>query len=189
MMPRILIAAVAMALSSGFAWAMDKYTVDSTYTIPTFEISHLGITTQQGRFDKATGTIYLDLAAKKGSVEIIIDTTSLNMSSRAWTRHLAEPELFDSAKHPTMVFKSSMLTFREGKVVAADGEFTMKGITRPLRVEVSGFRCLSVRGGAGSICGGDVTATVKRSDFGITQYIPEVSDEIKIRVPIEAFRD
>jgi polyisoprenoid-binding protein YceI len=180
---------IAMALVAGAAVATDKYTIDPAFTVPTFEITHLGFTTQQGRFNHATGAVVLDLAAGKGSVEFTIDTTSVDMSSLAWTRHVADPGLFNIAKYPTMTYKSTALIFKDGKVVAADGEFTMLGVTKPLHVVVSGFRCLNHPHNNKPVCGGDVTGTIKRSEFGMTKYLPEVSDEIKIRVPVEAYKD
>jgi polyisoprenoid-binding protein YceI len=189
MMRKLLILVVVGAFASAGAIAADRYTIDPTFTVPTFEIGHLGFTTQQGRFNHATGTVVLDRAAHKGSVELIIDTTSLDMSSAAWTRHLAEPDLFNSEKYPTMTFQASTLTFKGDKVVGADGMFTLRGITKPLRVTVNGFRCLAHPMTKKEVCGGDVTAVIKRSEFGMTKYIPEVSDEISIRVPVEAHKD
>jgi polyisoprenoid-binding protein YceI len=189
-MKRTNIGAVAMlAFVTGAALAADKYTIDPKYTVPSFEIAHLGVTTQQGRFNHATGNVILDLAARKGSVELTIDTGSIDMSSVAWTRHLSDPGLFNVAKFPTMTFKSSTLVFKDDRVVGADGEFTLLGVTKPLHVNVSGFRCLVHPLSNLPFCGGDVTATIKRSEFGMTKYIPEVSDEINIRVPVEAYKD
>ena len=189
MMRKLLVLVVAGGFSCGSAIAADRYSIDPTFTVPTFEIVHLGFTTQQGRFNHATGTVVIDRAAHKGSVELVIDTKSLDMSSAAWTRHLAEPDLLNSEKYPTMTFQSSTLTFNGDKVVGADGMFTMRGITKPLRVTVNGFRCMPHPMTKKELCGGDVTAVIKRSEFGMTKYIPEVSDEINIRVPVEAHKD
>jgi len=188
-MRSFLCALAASAVSAAPAVAADKYTIDPEFTVPTFEISHLGFTTQQGRFNRATGNVVLDFPARKGSVELVIDTTSIDMSSAAWSRHLADPGLFNVEKYPTMTFKSSNLTFRDNKVVGADGELTLVGITKPVRLTVTGFRCLTHPVTKKPVCGGDVSAVIKRSEFGLTKYIPEVSDEIKVRVPVEAYKN
>ena len=86
-------------------------------------------------------------------------------------------------------FESVELIFDGNKVVAAEGHFTMIGVTKPLRVTVNGFRCGSNPVNKKPMCAGDVTATVKRSDFGLTKYIPAVSDEVKISVPVEAYKN
>ena len=167
----------------------DNYTIDPLYTIPTFEVTHLGFTTQSGRFNKISGRITLDVPAKKGSVELTIYTASVDMGSPAWSAHLMSDGLFNVEKFPTMTFASHNLVFDGDKVVAAEGEFTLLGVTKPLRVKVNGFQCKAFADRKRTVCGADVYATLKRSDFGLTKYIPDVSDEIRIRVPIEADRD
>jgi polyisoprenoid-binding protein YceI len=181
--------ALALGLLAGPVIAADKYTIDPDFTVPTFEISHLGFTTQQGRFNRATGNVVLDFAARKGSVELIIDTTSIDMSSAAWSRHLADPGLFNVKDFPTMTFKSSNLIFKDGKVVGAEGELTMVGVTKPVHLTVTGFRCLNHPVTKKPVCGADVSAIVKRSEFGLVKYLPEVSDEITVRVPVEAYKN
>lgn len=171
------------------ARAADSYTTDSEFTAPVFEVMHLGFTTQHGRFNKTSGKVMIDFAAKKGSVDFTIYTESLDMGWGAWTKHLSDEGLFNVKKFPTMTFKSDELIFDGNKVVAAEGHFTMIGVTKPLKVTVNGFQCGSNPVNKKPMCAGDVTATVKRSDFGLTKYIPAVSDEVKISVPVEAYKN
>jgi polyisoprenoid-binding protein YceI len=167
----------------------DTFTIDPEYTIPVFEVGHLGFTTQRGRFDKTAGSIVLDFAAKTGTVEFTVYTKSLDMGSAAWTFHVSSPGLFNVEKYPTMTFKSDRLIFDGDKVVAAEGQFTLLGITRPLTVSINSFTCASNPLNNKFMCAGDVAATIKRSEFGMTKYIPTVSDEINISVPVEAYRN
>ncbi len=167
----------------------DNYTIDPLYTIPTFEVSHLGFTTQSGRFNKVAGNVSLDMAAKKGSVDLTIFTASIDMGTPAWSAHLMSEGLFNVDKYPTMNFRSRKLEFSGDKVVGADGELTVIGVTKPIHVSVNGFRCKALAETRKTVCGADVTAKLKRSEFGLTKYIPDVSDEITIRVPIEAYKD
>jgi polyisoprenoid-binding protein YceI len=167
----------------------ENYTIDPLYTIPTFEISHLGFTTQTGRFNRSSGRISLDIPARKGSVDLTIYTASIDMGSPGWSAHLMSDGLFNVEKFPTMTFTSQNLVFSGDKVVAAEGQFTLLGVTRPLKVTVNGFRCKTIGEHKKTVCGADVHATLKRSDFGLTKYIPDVSDEISIRVPVEANKD
>lgn len=171
------------------AFSADTYTIDPEYTIPVFEVGHLGFTTQRGRFDKTAGKVVLDFPAKKGSVEFTIFTNSLDMGSRAWTIHVSSEGLFNVEKYPTMTFKSDKLLFDNGKVVAAEGQFTLLGITKPLKVTVNRFTCAPNPLNKRHMCAGDIVATIKRSDFGMTKYIPTVSDDIQISVPVEAYKD
>ncbi len=170
------------------AFAADTYTIDPEFSAAHFEIARVGFSTQYGRFNKTDGKVTLDLAARTGSVEFTIHTASIDMGSAAWSSHLSDEGLFNVAKYPTMKFKSDKLIFHGNKVVAAEGQFTMLGVTKPLRVMVSNFQCgttLNKR----QTCSGNISGTLKRSEFGLTKYIPAVSDEVKISVPVDAYKD
>ena len=181
-----------MALSATLAtpaFAADSYTVDPNHTFPVFEVNHLGFSNQRGRFNKSSGKITLDLAAKKGSVELIIDTTSLDMGLDAWNKHLAADGFFNAEKFPSMSFKSDRLVFDGDQVVAAEGSFTLLGVTKPLRLTVNNFRCAPNPFSKKPMCGADVSASFRRSEFGMVKNIPAVSDEVKISSPVEAYKD
>jgi polyisoprenoid-binding protein YceI len=171
------------------AVAADTYTIDPEYTIPTFEVEHLGFTTQRGRFGKTEGKVMLDFAAKKGLVEFIIHTNTLDMGSQAWTIHVSSAGLFNVEQYPTITYKSDDLVFDGGKVVAANGQLTLLGATNPVKVNVDRFNCGVNPMNKKAMCSGNITATIKRSEFGMVKYIPTVSDEIKISVPVEAYKD
>jgi len=171
------------------AFAMDSYTIDPNHTFPIFEVNHYGFSTQRGRFNKSSGKITLDIAAKKGSVDLSIDTTSLDMGFDTWNKYISAEGFFNTEKFPVMSFKSDKLIFEGDKVVAAEGDFTLLGVTRPLRLTVSNFRCGPHPFNKKTMCGADVTATLKRSDFGMTKYLPAVGDEVKISSPIEAAKN
>lgn len=167
----------------------DNYRIEPQFTIPTFEVTHLGFTKQSGRFDKVAGRATFEVPARKGSVDLTIYTASIDMASQAWTAHMKSEGLFDVEKYPTMRFVSDRLIFSGDKVVAAEGRFTMLGVTKPLRITVDGFHCRTFAERRKTICGADVYATIKRSDFGLVKYIPEVSDTINIHVPVEAEKE
>jgi polyisoprenoid-binding protein YceI len=171
------------------AFAADSYTIDTTHTFPVFEINHLGFSTQRGRFDKTSGKITLDIAAKSGSVDLTVDTTSLDMGFDTWKQHLSAEGFFDTAKFPTMSFKSNKLIFEGDKLVGAEGSFTLLGVTKPLKLTVSNFRCGSNPMNKKAMCGADIAATINRSDFGMTKFLPAVGDEVKITSPVEAYKD
>jgi polyisoprenoid-binding protein YceI len=185
---KLAFCAACIALALEPAAAAETYTMDSAHCIPSFEFTHLGMTTQTGRFDRARGTVTLDRAARRGSIRYEIDAASLDMGSGTERPDSPGYRLFEIVKFPTITFRSDNLYFGDdGRVIAAQGKLTLLGVTRPLTVWVSRFAC-SVRAGR-NFCAADVAATVTRSEFGMLQYIPAVSDEIKINVPIEAYRD
>jgi len=88
-----------------------------------------------------------------------------------------------------MDFKSDRLIFVNQKVVAADGQFTMLGVTKPLTVTVNNFQCGISPIDKKQVCSGDITAMLKRSDFGLTKYIPAVSDEVSVNISVDAYKD
>lgn len=184
------ISAAALAtLLSAPAHAGDSYTIDPAHTWPVFEVNHLGFSTQRGRFNKSSGKVTVDIAAKKGSVELMVETASLDMGFDKWDEHMKSDEFFNVARFPAMRFVSDKLVFDGDKVVAAEGSFTLLGVTRPLTLTVSNFRCAMHPMAKKPACGADVNATLKRSEFGMTKFIPMVSDEVKISSPVEAIKD
>jgi len=184
-----LLAILLGGLIAAPACAADSYTIDSRHTFPVFEVNHLGFSTQRGRFNNSSGKITLDTAAKKGSVELVIGTASIDMGIDKWDEHLKSDEFFNVAQFPTMRFVSDKLVFDGDRVVAAEGSFTLLGVTRPLTLTVSNFRCAPHPMVKKPACGADVTATLKRSEFGMTKFIPAVSDEVRISAPVEAIKD
>lgn len=184
-----IVAIALTGLLAAPAFAADSYTVDSRHTFPMFEVNHMGFSTQRGRFNQSSGKITLDTAAKKGSVELTITTASLDMGLDKWDEHLKSEDFFNVAQFPTMHFTSDKLVFDGDKVVAAEGSFTLLGVTKPLTLTVSNFRCAPHPMNKKQTCGADITATFKRSEFGMTKYVPGVSDEVKISTPVEAIKD
>ena len=171
------------------AHALDNYAMDPAHCIPVFEFKHLGLTTQTGRFDKVQGTITLDRDAKVGSVTYNVETDSLNMGFGTATSNSPGYHLFGVVKFPKIRFVSDELFFDDEKnVVAAAGKHTLLGITKPVTVWVNHFKCAVNPMIQKLMCAGNITATVKRSEFGMLSFIPAISDEIKINVPIEAYK-
>jgi polyisoprenoid-binding protein YceI len=170
------------------AFAADTYNIDPFHTFPTFEVNHLGFSTQRGRFDKTSGTVVLDSAAKKGSVDLTIEVASLSMGFPVWNEHMAADGFFNTAKFPTITFKSNKLIFDGDKVVGAEGDFTLLGVTKPVKLAVSNFKCGPNPMNKKEMCGAEISTTIKRSDFGMSKYVPAISDEIKISSAVEAYK-
>jgi polyisoprenoid-binding protein YceI len=167
-------------------YAMDNYTIDPTHTWPMFEVNHLGYSTQRGRFNKSSGKITLDVAARQGSVDIVIDTDSLDMGFAKWDEHMKGEEFFNVTQYPTIRFTSDKLIFDGDKVVGAEGKFTLLGTTRPLTLRVDNFHCAPFPLTRKMHCGADISATISRTQFGMAKFVPMVSDEVKLYSPIEA---
>lgn len=171
------------------ALAAETYTIDSTHTWPMFEVSHLGFSTQRGRFDKSSGKITLDIAAKQGSVELVIDTASISMGFDKWDDKMKGPDFFSVVYFPTMTFTSDKIVFEGDKPVSATGVLTLLGESRPVTLVISDFACGTHPMLRKTMCGANISTTIKRSDFGMKKFIPAVGDEVKIYSPVEAYKD
>jgi polyisoprenoid-binding protein YceI len=188
-MKKTLIATLLSAVIAAPAFAADTYNVDPTHTWPSFEINHLGFSTQRGRFEKTAGTIVLDMAKKSGSVDISIDAASINMGFEKWNAHVKSEDFFNVEKHPKITFKSSKLNFNNGKLASVDGDFTLMGVTKPVTLTVTNFKCGHNPIVKKDACGADASATIKRSDFGMKTFVPAVSDEVKLVLNVEAHKN
>lgn len=171
------------------AVAADSYTADPAHTYPNFEVGHLGFSTSRGVFEKTTGKITLDTAAKAGTVDITIDTASLHTGWAKRDEHLKSEEFFNVAKFPTMTYKSSRLEFDGDKLTGVEGDLTLLGVTKPVSLAVTDFKCGAHPINKKAMCGANASATIKRSDFGLSAYIPAIPDDVKLEIQIEATKD
>ena len=187
-MKRMLV--LAFAAVPAFALAQQEvYTIDPDHTIPAFEVKHFGMSTQRGLFTKANGKVALDRTAKKGNADVRIDMTAVTTAVPKLADHLRSEDFFDAAKYPTAIFKGSDFKFDGDKLVAVGGELTLHGVTRPVTLSVAEFNCGNHPLTKKAMCGADLSATIKRSDFGVKAYVPAVGDDVKLSISVEAYRD
>ena len=182
--------ALALAITAGRAAAQETYTIDPVHSQPTFEARHLGFSQQHGSFAKSTGKITLDRAAKKGTVDVVIDTTSIRTYDPRLDEQMKSENFFNVAKYPTLTFKGSNVIFDGDRVVQVDGDLTMLGVTKPVSLKVANFVCGEHPMNKNPMCGAEATTTIMRSEWGMKYALPKaVSDEIKLTIPIEAYKD
>jgi len=155
-----------LALSAGAAPV--TYVMAPTHTFPSFEADHMGgVSVWRGKFNKSTGQVVLDKAAQTGSVEVTVDMNSIDYGLDIMNDKARSPELFDTAKYPTAVFKGQLAQWVDGKPTAVPGTLTLRGITRPLTLQVRSFKCIPHPMLKRELCGADALATLQRDDFGI----------------------
>lgn len=186
-MKKVLAVLSLFLLSSG-AFAED-YTVDPRHSFPSFEVNHMGLSTQRGRFNVTGGKITLDRSAKTGEVFIEIDSKSVNTGLEELEKHLKGEDFFNVEKHPRITFKSTRVDFDEDRPKAVHGDLTLLGVTRPVVLSISSFNCRVHPMNKKYVCGADASATIKRSEFGMSYAVPAVSDEVKLFIQIEAFKN
>ena len=184
-----LAAALAAFLAFPAAAEMESYTVDPRHTFPTYEVSHLGYSMQRGRFNKTSGRIAVDTAAKKGSADIAMETASVSTGVDKLDEHLRSEDFLNAAKFPQITFKSTDFAFEGEKVKSATGDLTINGLTRPVTFTANVFQCAMNPMLKKKQCGADLRATIKRSDFGMKYGLPYLGDEVTLRIPVEAIKD
>ena len=166
------------------------YTVDPDHTFPTYSVEHFGVSLQRGRFDATHGRISLDPTARRGSVEIVIDAASISTGVQSLDRRLRGDEWFDATRNPKITYRSSAVRFDNEQPVAIDGEFTMRGVTKPLTLEVSRFRCTVHPLAGGKRCGALAHGTLRRSDYELGRPRPPLlGDEVELLISVEATLD
>ena len=185
-MKRNLLALSLVVISSIATAAPETYIIDGNHTMPRFSYSHFGYSTQLSKFDKTSGKIILDKEAKQGSVDVTIQTTSVNA---LFNEHIQAEDFFNTAKFPTATFTSNKLNFKGDKLSSIDGTLTIKGIAKPVIFAVTSFLCMPHPMAKKDACGANATAIIKRSDFNMGKHVPYVSDEVTIDIPVEAIKE
>lgn len=180
---------VLLGSAGGPVRAADRYTIDPDHTFSSFEYGHWGLSRQRSRFDRNTGFIELDEEAGKGVVDIDIDAASVSTGSLSFNDVLRSPSFFDAANYPRIRFTSSDLRFLDGSLVEVDGELTIKGITKPVALEIDSFNCRFMLAYGKRACGANGSARILRSDFELGRYVPFVSDEVTLHIAVEAIKD
>ena len=183
---QMLIASVLTGVSATAALAAPVvYTVDPNHTFPRFSYSHSGFTTQESRFNKTSGTVSMDPAAKSGSVDLTIDMTSVDTGSDLFNGHIQGPDFLATAQYPTATFKSTSVKFDGEKPTSIEGNLTLKGVTKPVTLKVTSYHRAPNMGRKDTI-GADATAMLKRTDFNMGKFAPMVGDDVTLTVAIEA---
>jgi len=164
-----VLAIVAGCLASATAFAAPvTYKVDGKHTFPSFEADHFGgVSVWRGKFNQTSGTITLDTAAKTGSIDITIDTASVDTGQEDLNKHLKGEDFFDVAKFPTATYKGKLTKFVDGKPTEATGDLTLHGVTKPVTLTIRTAKCMPHPMKKKEFCGADVTTTINREDFGI----------------------
>jgi len=164
------------------------YEIENAHTFPKFEVSHNGFSFHTGTFTKTSGKIVMDLAAKTGSMDVTIDTTALSTGVAVMEAALKGKDFFNAEQFPTMTFKGTKFNFEGDRLASVDGDFTLLGVTKPVKLTVTHFLCGQHPRSKKEQCGANATAQIKRSDFGMKSYLPIIGDDIKLMIQTEAYK-
>jgi polyisoprenoid-binding protein YceI len=180
-----------LALITGSALAAPfTYNVDPGHTYPSFEADHFGgLSVWRGKFDTSSGTIVLDKDKATGTVDIKVDTASIDFGHAKLNEHAKSPEIFDVAKYPDATYKGKLVKFKDGAPTAVEGEFTLHGVTKPLTLTINQFKCIQHPMLKKEVCGADASGTFSRADYGVSygdKY--GFKQEVKLAIQVEAVR-
>ena len=186
-MLRLSTLALAALLPLSALAAPQTYTLDPQHSYPNFAVNHLGMSTIQGRFDKMSGKVVFDAAAKTGSLDVKIAVASVTTGLADRDAHLRTADFFNTAEFPEASYKSSKFNFKGDTLESIDGTLTLLGVSKPVKLSVAAFKCGAHPFTKAAMCGGDATTSFKRTDFGIKYGVPAIGDEVKLTIGFEAY--
>ncbi|MBU6235637.1 MAG: YceI family protein [Alphaproteobacteria bacterium] len=183
--------AYTVALMTAFAMPAhaepQKYSFDKVHTQIQFMVNHLGFSNSTGKFLKFDGGFVFDEANPAATTaELTIDTNSINMDDATWEEHLKDKDWFNVATYPSMSFKSTKVEATGDKTAKMTGDLTLLGQTKPVTLDVTLNNCGAHPMSSKPTCGFSLRGTLKRADWGMTNGIPMVSDDVQLHIEVEA---
>ena len=166
----------------------ETYEVDSVHSTAFFKVRHYGFGFVRGGFTDISGNIVIDKAHSTNStVDIVIKTESINTESNQRDEHLKSKDFFDVAEFPIINFKSREIKKQSKNLYEVAGDFTLHGITKTITVPVKFIGEGKDHYGAYR-AGFETEFSIKRSEYGMTKYIPAAGDTVEITLVIEGIR-
>jgi polyisoprenoid-binding protein YceI len=163
------------------------YVIDPNHTNVVAQWSHFGFSNPIANFGQAEGAIVYDADnVAASSVEVSLPLAGLDSFSSDFDEHLRSADFFDAGTFPTITFKSTSVESAGGNRLKITGDLTVKDITRPVVLDATINRFAEHPMAKRPAAGFDATTTLKRSDFGVGAYAPNVSDEVELRITTEA---
>ena len=176
------------------AWAVTPasatdYSLDTVHTQITFCVDHLGFSHPCGRLHVKSGFFHFDDGDwSTATVDAIVDTASLDLGDAKWNAAVRSWQFLDAGKYPEAHFVSRSAQKTGEKSGLVHGTLTLRGVTRPVDLRVTfnraGLDPYDLRYTAGF----SAMTTLKRSDFGMKKYLPDIGDEVAIRIEAEGLR-
>lgn len=163
------------------------YLLDPGHTRVHWEVMHFGTSTSRGRFDDIRGSLELDATAGTGEVSIEVRTASVNTGVLPLDGILRR-SYFASDQHPVAYFVARGWRWQRNAPLSIRGEVTLRGVSLPISLESPQLRCYPHPQLQREVCGADLTATLRRSDFGITDGLPFIGDAVRLVIQVEAIR-
>jgi polyisoprenoid-binding protein YceI len=189
MKSRLLVCMMLAATTAAFADPI-TYNLDPDHTHPSFETDHFGgLSVWRGVFKKTTGKITMDKAASTGTVEVTVDTSSIDLGHDKLDQHAISAEILDAAKYPTATYKGKLGDFKDGMPTTVTGELTLHGVTKPVTLKINSFKCMTNPMLRKDVCGADAEGKINRADFGVN-YGQQFGfkQDVLLRIQVEGIK-
>jgi polyisoprenoid-binding protein YceI len=164
----------------------DTWKLDPPHSAAQFSVRHMGISTVRGTFTKVSGTVDYDASdPQKSTMDIMIDAASVDTRVEMRDNDLRSDHFLDTAKYPTIAFKSMHVESTGSGKLKIDGDLTLHGVTKPVTLTVDGPSA-SVKDPRGNLhMGASAAATINRTDFGMSNMTGMVGTDIAITIDVE----
>lgn len=160
-------AVAALVLASPSLAFAAEFVIDSAHSAANFSVKHMMVSNVRGAFSKVTGSANIDEKdITKSTVEAVIDATTVNTNEPKRDEHLRSADFFDTAKYPTITFKSTKVE-QAGQNLKVTGNLTLHGVTKPVVLDVEGFTTEAKDPWGNTKRGGTATTKINRKDFGL----------------------
>ena len=168
---------------------LETFDIDPTHTYPTFEADHMGgLSLWRGKINSSTGVIMFDGEAQLGSVDVVMDMTTIDFGLDEMNEHAMSDDMFDVENYPTARYVGD-LVFENGEPSEVSGKLTLHGVTKPVSLKINSFKCMFHPMKLKKACGADAEGNLKRDDFGV-DYAKAFgfNMDVKLRISVEGLK-
>jgi len=198
---RIIMKRIIVSIFTLIAFVLPTLALASTWNIDPdhssvgFKVKHLMVSNVNGNFNKHTGVVEIDdKDITKSTVQVTIDTNSINTNVQKRDEHLRSADFFDVAKYPTMTFVSNNVAKNGKDTLKVTGDLTLHGVTKEVVLDVEGPSVESKDPWGNIRKGATATTKINRKDFGLVWNAAletggvVVGDDVNIILEIEMIK-
>ena len=186
---------ISLVLLSSFCISFTQakpitYEIDSSHTFPAFEADHMGgLSLWRGKINSTSGEIVLDKDQETGSVNVIMDMSTIDFGHEGMNKHAKNSDMFDVEKYPEAIYKGNLTDFIDGAPTKVKGSLTLHGVTKPVDLDIKSFKCRLHPFKLKQVCGADAYGNIMRDDFGV-DYAKRLGFkmEVALRIGVEAIK-
>lgn len=159
------------------------YVLDPAHGKITWSVSHLGFSTYYGQITDVSAQAVLDpKEPAKSTLTVTIGTDSVNGLNEQLNRHLKAPDFFDTARFPKATFTATSVEPTSPTTARVNGDLTLKGVTKPVAFDATFNQAGINPVSKAYTVGFDGRAVIRRSDFGISAFLPLLGDDVSLRI-------